>query len=303
MGAAHDPILAKKLARRSKKYKGEKTMILFQNRLMKREEAVVDIEDRGYQFGDGIYEVIRVYEGQFFGFREHMQRLERSVAEIRMELPLPLEEIEEKLRQLLEENELTNGIVYMQITRGTAVRVHQFPRDPKPILTAYTKEMARPLDQFNNGIHTRLVEDVRWLRCDIKSLNLLGNVLAKQEAQDHQCAEAILHRGDTVSEGSSSNAFIINGKELQTHPANSLILNGITRRQVLAVAGELGLDIKEEPFTVKELLAADEAFITSTTSEVTPIIQVDQTKIGIGKPGTVTRQLQEAFAELLPSVV
>lgn len=277
-------------------------MILFQNRLMKREEAVVDIEDRGYQFGDGIYEVIRVYEGQFFGFKEHMQRLERSVAEIRMELPIPLEEIEKKLQLLVKENKLMNGIVYMQITRGAAPRVHQFPEHSKPVLTAYTKEMARPLDKINNGIRTRLVEDVRWLRCDIKSLNLLGNVLAKQEAEDHQCAEAILHRGDTVSEGSSSNAFIVNGKELQTHPANHLILNGITRRQVLALIGDLGLNIKEEPFTVEKLLAADEAFITSTTSEITPVVQVDDTVISNGKPGTVTHQLQEAFAGLLPSV-
>lgn len=279
-------------------------MILFQNRSMKRDEAVVDIEDRGYQFGDGVYEVIRVYGGELFGFKEHMQRLQRSVGEIRMELPIPLADIEEQLRQLVQENKLNDGIVYMQITRGAAPRVHEFPKSPpQPVLTAYTKEMTRPLDQINNGIRTCLMEDIRWLRCDIKSLNLLGNVLAKQEAEDRQCAEAILHRSDIVSEGSSSNVFIVRGEVLQTHPANHLILNGITRRQALTVASHLDLQIKEEPFSVEDLLHADEAMITSTTNEVTPIVQVDDTFIANGTPGEATRRLQEGFAEQLPRSV
>lgn len=275
-------------------------MILFQDRLIAREKAVVDIEDRGYQFGDGVYEVIRVYEGEFFGLALHMQRLERSAAEIRMALPVSLAEIETKLRQLVKENDLTNGIVYMQITRGVAARVHKMPQQATPVLTAYTKEMTRPLEQINNGIHAHLTEDMRWLRCDIKSLNLLGNVMAKQEAEDHHCTEAILHRGDTVSEGSSSNVFIIKGNILQTHPANHLILNGITRRQLLTVAEECHLTVKEEPFSVEELFSADEAFITSTTAEITPIIQVDDTVIGLGHPGVVTHRLQSTFTAQLP---
>lgn len=276
-------------------------MILFQDRLMERKDAVVDIEDRGYQFGDGVYEVIHVYDGQLFGFEKHMERLARSVAEIRMELPNSLADIGEKLIRLVKENQLKDGIVYLQITRGVAPRVHHFPDHSTAVLTAYTKEMPRPLDQMKNGIDTHLMEDMRWLRCDIKSLNLLGNILAKQEAHDHDCVEAILHRGDTVSEGSSSNVFIVNGKVLQTHPANHLILNGITRRKVLEVAETLGLDLKEESFTVDELLNADEAFITSTTVEITPIVQIDETTINGRKPGTITRQLQTAFERLLPT--
>ncbi|HEU5140195.1 MAG TPA: D-amino-acid transaminase [Bacillales bacterium] len=270
-------------------------MILFQNQFVKREEAVVDIEDRGYQFGDGIYEVIRVYNGQFFGLEGHLERLVRSTAEIRMELPMSVDELEQKLKELVKENGLGDGFVYLQITRGAAPRTHHFPEAPKGVLTAYTKEMPRPLDQMKNGIQTVLAEDVRWLRCDIKSLNLLANVMAKQEAKDRGCAEAIFHRGDTVTEGSSSNLLIVNNGELWTHPANNLILNGITRKKVFELAESLGLKVNEQEFTVEELLRADEAFITSTTAEVTPVVQVDDTVIGNGKPGKITDKLREAF--------
>jgi D-alanine transaminase len=281
--------------------KGRQPLILFQNRLMEREDAVVDIEDRGYQFGDGVYEVIRVYDGQCFGFKEHLERLVRSTAEIRMELPMPIEEIEPKLTALVQSNGLKTGIVYLQVTRGAAARTHHFPQQTQAVLTAYTREMERPLDQLQNGIHTVLTDDIRWLRCDIKSLNLLGNVLAKQEAKDKHCAEAIFHRGDIVTEGSSSNVLIVNGRELQTHPADNLILNGITKRKVCQLAEEAGIRVKERTFTVDDLLRADEVFITSTTSEISPVVQIDDTIIGDGKPGTVTRELQKAFERLLPS--
>ena len=281
--------------------KGRQPLILFQDRLMEREGAVVDIEDRGYQFGDGVYEVIRVYNGQFFGFKEHLERLVRSTAEIRMELPMPIEKIEQMLTELVKVNGLKTGIVYLQVTRGAATRTHHFPQQIKAVLTAYTREMERPLDQIKKGIHTVLTDDIRWLRCDIKSLNLLPNVLAKQEAKDKHCAEAIFHRGDTVTEGSSSNVLIVNGRELQTHPADNLILNGITKRKVFELAEEIGIRVKERTFTVDELLSADEVFITSTTSEISPVVQIDDTIIGDGKPGTITRQLQDAFERLLPS--
>ncbi|HET7657091.1 MAG TPA: aminotransferase class IV, partial [Bacillales bacterium] len=160
-------------------------MIIFQNVLMERGQAVVDIEDRGYQFGDGIYEVIRVYNGQFFGFEGHMERLERSTREIRMDMPMPMAELKNKLIELVEKNGLINGFVYLQITRGVAPRTHHFPEQASSVLTAYTKVMERPIEQMQNGIQTILTEDIRWLRCDIKSLNLLANVLAKQKAKDH----------------------------------------------------------------------------------------------------------------------
>lgn len=277
-------------------------MILFQNRFMERKDAVVDIEDRGYQFGDGVYEVIRVYDGLLFGFQEHLDRLERSTAEVRIDLPMAMEELKQKLSELVEKNGLKNGIIYLQITRGAAPRTHHFPQQqPASVLTAYTKELERPLKQINNGIHTVLKEDIRWLRCDIKSLNLLANVLAKQEAKEQACTEAIFHRGETVTEGSSSNVLIINGNELRTHPANNLILNGITRKKVFEIARERGVSVNEQAFTVDELLTADEAFITSTTAEITPIVKVGETQIGDGQPGPVTRKLQKVLEQSISS--
>lgn len=274
-------------------------MIIFQNVLMNREEAVVDIEDRGYQFGDGVYEVIRVYDGEFFAFQEHIERLERSTGEIRLAMPMPASELKDQLVQLVEKNELANGFVYLQITRGTAPRTHHFPEHRNSILTAYTKVMERPLRQLKNGISTILADDIRWLRCDIKSLNLLGNVLAKQDAKDLGCTEAIFHRGETVTEGSSSNVFIVKDGVLRTHPANNLILNGITRLKVFEMAAQLGIEIEEQSFTVDELFAADEVFITSTTSEITPVVRIGESLIGRGNPGEVTERLQAAFEKAI----
>ncbi|HET7627291.1 MAG TPA: D-amino-acid transaminase [Bacillales bacterium] len=270
-------------------------MILFENRLIERDEAVVDIEDRGYQFGDGVYEVIRVYNGHFFLLKAHMNRLERSTAEVKIKMPMPTAELERKLRELVKVNGLEDGFVYLQLTRGVAVRTHHFPEQSEAVLTAYTREMARPVKQMNDGVRTVLTEDMRWLRCDIKSLNLLGNVLAKQEAKEQGATEAIFHRGETVTEGSSSNVSIIKDDVLQTHPANNLILNGITKNKVFELARENGISVKEASFTVEELLEADEVFITSTTAEITPVVQIDDTTVGEGKPGPVTIKLQQAF--------
>jgi D-alanine transaminase len=281
-----------------KERSGGKRMILLNDRFTERNEVIINIEDRGYQFGDGVYEVIRVYGGVCFSMNAHMQRLKRSAAEIEMALPYPLEEIEQKLLQLVETNGLENGHIYMQITRGVAPRTHHFPDQSSAVLVAYTKETERPMEKINHGISTILTEDIRWLRCDIKSLNLLGNVLAKQKAKKYGCDEAILHRGNTVTEGSSTNVYIVNGNEIHTHPANNLILNGITRIEVLRLAKENGVQVVEEAFSVKELLNADEVFVTSTTMEITPVTRIDQTAVGSGQPGSVTRKIQKGFQQL-----
>lgn len=275
-------------------------MIIFNNQFMERNDAVVDIEDRGYQFGDGVYEVIRVYSGQFFCFKEHMDRLERSAREINIELPCSITELKEKLTQLVQKNKLEDGYVYLQITRGVASRIHHFPDQPSSVLTAYTNVRGRALTEMREGIKVSLEEDIRWLRCDIKSLNLLPNILANEAAKQKGCAEAILHRGDTVTEASSSNVFIVKNNSLFTHPANHLILNGITRGKVIEIAQKLKIDVKETPFTITDLLQADEAFITNTGTEVGPINQVDDNLIGTGQPGIITRQLQTAFEDIIP---
>ncbi len=269
--------------------------ILFHEKIVKRGEAVIDIEDRGYQFGDGVYEVVRVYNSRPFAMDEHLSRLQESAEKIKMQLPYPLERLRQLLLELIQTNQVQEGTLYVQITRGTAPRNHSFPKKANPFIVAYTQEVPRPTDYLSKGIRAITTDDIRWLRCDIKSLNLLGAVLAKQEAVENGCQEAILIREDIVTEGSSTNVFAVKDGTLHTHPANHLILNGITRRITLELAKEKEIPVIEKPFTRQELYEAEEVFVTGTTMEISPVIQIDQQTIGEGKPGSLTRTLQELF--------
>ncbi|WP_374722797.1 D-amino-acid transaminase [Peribacillus tepidiphilus] len=270
--------------------------VIFDGQLINRLEASVDIEDRGYQFGDGVYEVIRVYNGKMFTSKEHLQRLFESGEKIGMDIPYGLDKIKAMLEDLIQANNLTLGTVYLQVTRGVAPRNHMFPSsDVKPMFVAYTREVARPEENMMNGVKTISVEDIRWLLCDIKSLNLLGNLLAKQKAADAGCFEAIQHRNGTVTEGSLSNVSIVVDGVVKTHPANHLILNGISRQVMLKTCEKAGIPFAEKPYTLDELKNADEVFLTGTTVEVMPIIEVDGQRIGNGKPGEITKKLQELF--------
>lgn len=269
---------------------------LWNSQIVKDEEVVIDKEDRGYQFGDGVYEVIKVYDGEMFTVNEHIDRLYESAEKIRITIPYTKDKLHQLLHELVEKNELNTGHIYFQITRGTSPRVHNFPGDNvKPVITAYTKENPRPLENFEKGVKATFAEDIRWLRCDIKSLNLLGAVLAKQEAYEKGCYEAILHRNGVVTEGSSTNVFGIKDGVLYTHEANNFILKGITRGVVLNCAEEIGLPVKEKAFTTSEALEMDELFVTSTTSEVTPVIEIDGKLINGGNVGEWTRKLQKQF--------
>jgi D-alanine transaminase len=271
-------------------------MYLYQDRIMDRREAVVDPNDRGYYFGDGVYEVFRIYEGKLFEKEAHLARLVRSAAEVRIPLPYPAERIASLLEKLLAADPVKEGNLYMQITRGISPRAHAFPpAGTTSVLTGYINEALRPVEKLAQGIRLALLPDIRWLRCDIKTLNLLANVLAKQEAVEKGADEAVLHRNGTVTECSSSNVMIVKNGTVITHPANNLILHGVTRAVVLRLAEQSVIPYKEEPFTVEELLDADEVFITSTTMEAMPVIKVDETIIGAGTPGPVTRMLQQAF--------
>jgi D-alanine transaminase len=270
--------------------------ILYQDRIVPRDQGKVDIEDRGYQFGDGIYEAIAVYNGELFLLDLHMKRLQRSARELSIQLPYSIEHLTDNLKKLIKANAIDDGVVYFQITRGAAPRVHYFPENIPTVLTGSTEDHLTDNDR-TKGIRTTLAEDIRWLRCDIKTLNLLGNVLANQKAHELGVAEAILHRGNTVTEGSSSNVFIVKDGKLITHPADHFILNGITRQFVIRLAGEIGIPVEERTYSVDELLAADEAFISSTGNQAMPIIAIDQTRISGGKPGPVTRQINAAFSE------
>jgi D-alanine transaminase len=270
--------------------------VIVDGQVMDRSTAKVDIEDRGYQFGDGVYEVIRVYNGKMFTGKEHLKRLVESAEKIRMKLPYSPEELEGKMEELIAKNELQTGTVYMQFTRGTSPRNHVFPGNGvAPTFVAYTRNVARPEESMEKGVRAILDEDIRWLRCDIKSLNLLGNLLSKQKAAEAGCFEAILHRGETVTEGSHSNISIIKDGVIITHPADNHILNGITRQKVLEICGKEQIAFEERAYTVEELNAADEVFSSGTTVEVMPVVEIEGKPVGNGEPGTVTRNLQKLF--------
>ncbi|MEK5173046.1 D-amino-acid transaminase [Heyndrickxia sp. FSL W8-0496] len=270
--------------------------IIFNGEIVEKSEVNIDIEDRGYQFGDGIYEVIRVYNGHLFTKDEHIQRLYESAEKISIHIPFSKKDLMQRLEELVETNQLDTGIIYLQITRGTYTRQHGFPSEEIiPTYVAYTREMPIPQVSMDNGVKGLLVEDIRWLRCDIKSLNLLGNTLAKQKAAEAGCYEAIQHRGEEITEGSSSNVFIVKNNCVITRPATNLILNGITRQVILKLCKENGIEYKEQIFTVNDLKQADEVFISSTTSEVMPIVQINELQINSGTPGKITKKLQNLF--------
>lgn len=272
--------------------------MLFNDRIMDREN-VVDIEDRGYQFGDGIYEVIGVYDGKPLMLDEHMERLKRSAKEIKLNMSSSIDDLKTKLEELVSANSLEEGIIYMQVSRGAAARWHEFPKsDTSTVTVAYTRAEDRASNVEDQGATAVLTEDIRWLRCDIKTLNLLPNVMAKQEAVEHGAIEAILHRGETVTEASASNVFIVKDGALYTHPADNYILNGITRRKIIQLCEALDLKVNEQTYTVDELLDADEVFISATKLDVVPILKVDDHTIGNGEPGEITKKIVQEFRSL-----
>lgn len=269
-------------------------MTIYYNGEFTDDVVTIDFDDRGYQFGDGIYEVVRVYNGKLFTAREHYERLLRSAREIMIQLDMTVDELVEVSETLIEKNNLVDGTIYIQVTRGVSKRNHAFPGpDIHPSILLYTNVVNRPVEQLENGIKTITADDIRWLRCDIKSLNLLGNVMNKQRAVEAGTQECIQIRDGIVTEGASSNVYMIKNGSIYTHEVNNLILNGITRQVIIECAQELNIPVHEESFSLEMLMDADEVFISSTTQEVMPVIQIDDHFFG--HAGAVTRQLQQAF--------
>ncbi|HJF32305.1 MAG TPA: D-amino-acid transaminase [Sporosarcina psychrophila] len=280
------------------------TVYFVDGRFTERDGLNISIDDRGYYFGDGVYEVIKVYDGELYTAEEHINRLFQSAAKIKMSIPYAEVQLMEIARELVATNNILIGHVYIQVTRGSAPRLHQFPNPAvSPVVTAYAINNPRPIAGMEKGVAVKSVEDVRWLRCDIKSLNLLGNVLAKQEAQEAGCIEALLHRDGIVTEGSASNMFGVKDGTVYTHPVTNLILNGITRQVILGLCSEQGIPLIEKSFTLEEAFEMDEFFLTSTTSEVTPVISIDGRSLGTGVPGSVTKKIQKAFNLQIPSFI
>lgn len=280
------------------------TVYFMDGQFTERDGLAISIDDRGYYFGDGVYEVIKVYGGELYTAEEHIDRLFQSATKIKMTIPYAEVQLMEIARELVAKNNILVGHVYIQVTRGSAPRVHQFPNPTVPaVVTGYAINNPRPIMGIENGVGVKSVEDVRWLRCDIKSLNLLGNVLAKQEAHEAGCMEALLHREGVITEGSSSNMFGVKDGIVYTHPVTNLILNGITRQVILGLCEEQGIPVVEKSFTLDEAFEMDEFFLTSTTSEVTPIISIDGRPVSSGILGPLTMKLQKAFNLQIPSFI
>ena len=267
-------------------------------RFVRHAVASVHIEDRGYQFADGVYEVIALAGGRFVDLAPHLARLERSLGELRIAKPMSDRALTLVLANLAKRNGIRDGSVYLQITRGVAPRDFPFPRDAVPQVVA-TARRAKPADPkaLADGVKAITIPDLRWARCDIKSVALLPAAMGKQAAREAGAYEAWQYdRDGFITEGTSSNAWIVTRDgELVTRPPTHAILNGITRLVVIELAQEAGLRFVERAFSVEEAHAAREAFVTSTTSFVMPITQIDDATIGNGKPGSFAIQLREKY--------
>ena len=263
-------------------------------------DASISPLDRGFLFGDGIYEVVRGFDGKLVEAERHWARLARSLKETRIAHPFSGsgDAVSELALRLMEENGLMRGhaLVYLQVTRGTATpRTHHFPpAGTVPTVYANAAAFTPPDGARIAGVPVILLPDERWSRCDIKSVNLLPNTMAKQLAVEAGAWEAFLVRDNVITEGTASNAFAVIGGELRTHPASGAILGGVTKDVTLEVARALGIAVVERAFTVGELETADEAFLTSTTNDVMPVVRVDAGMIGSGEPGVVTRRISDA---------
>lgn len=264
-------------------------------------DAVTSIEDRGYHFADGVYEYIAFYNGRFVDLQPHLKRLERSLGELAIPMPMSLRAMEAVIHELVLRNRKRDGGLYLQVTRGVARRDHAFPKAAKPVMSMTVCAPKLPkAHEIEQGAAVISRPDIRWGRCDIKTIALLPNILAKQEAAVAKAREVWLMLPDgIVTEGSASNAFIVTGEGVVTHPADNRILPGITRAQVLRLARENGIGVQEKPFTLAEAKAAREAFLTSTSPNVLPVVSIDGAPVGNGAPGAVTRKLRDLYNDYL----
>jgi D-alanine transaminase len=262
------------------------------------QNATVAAEDRGYQFADGVYEVIKVLAGRACDLERHLDRLERSLAALDIAPPMPRRALQSVLFETLRRNRLTDALLYLQITRGTAPRNHLFPKRARPSLVVTVRRPVFPGERERDegvGVITR--PDLRWGRCDIKSISLLPNVMARQSAAAAGCREAwLIDREGMVTEGSASNAYIVDAAgRLITHPLNERILGGVTRSVILELARRDGIEVVERPFSLDEAHGAREAALSSTSSWLLPVTAIDSRPVSNGMPGHVVRRLMALY--------
>lgn len=269
----------------------------FNGKLLPKEEISINPDDRGFLFADGIYEVIRWYQGVFYDMNSHQTRLKRSLRELRINWA-DTDLFPAVALDLIKRNNLENqhAMVYLQVTRGASRRSHSFPKpDVTPTAYAYAWGFTPDIKAMETGIKVMLKEDIRWSRCDIKSIALLPNTLSFQEACENGLKECIFVRNGLITEGSHSNIFFVIDGTLYTHPESNHILSGVTRKNILRIAEECGIRIREEAVQENRIRFVKEAFISNTSSEVTPVTEIGGNTLGEGVPGPVTRMLQDKF--------
>jgi D-alanine transaminase len=265
-----------------------------------RDRAAISVDDRGFLFGDGIYEVTRAIRGRLIEEERHVARMHRCLAELEIAPAPSADELNEIAMRLLAENDLLSGeaTIYAQVTRGVAPRTHYFPpAATRPTVYVSAARFTPSSDMRTRGVLAVTFPDLRWARCDIKTVNLLPNVLAKQQAVSAGALEAILVRDGMVTEGSHTNVFGVLGGALRTHPLTHRILPGVTRGVVLEVAQALGLPVDERALLVDEIGDLEELFVTGTTTDVTPVVQLDGRPVGEGRPGKMARKLYDGLME------
>lgn len=274
--------------------------VYLNGQFLPRSQAKLDIEDRGALFADGVYEVVRYFSGRPLAMADHVGRLRESLAAIRLEPHPDAEKLDHVSDELVRRNGYQDATVYWQVSRGSAPRNAAFPKGGRPTVLAISYP-APPLDPQSQPtqIDTILAEDVRWHCCSIKSLMLLGNVLAKNQALDAGADEAILHRGGRVTEGTATSVCIVRDEQLWTHPADRWILDGITRRILLRLARHSGVPVVEKPFEIEALWSASEVMVCGTTKLVASVQRVDQRPIGAGRVGPITKLLYEAMVKYI----
>lgn len=285
--------------------------VYLNGQFLPRENAQISVDDRGFVFGDGVYEVIRVVNGRLFTPHEHLARMEEGLSAIGIRLPEEhsRKKILEISERLLTENDHLEGhaTVYLQVTRGAATRTHFFPQPGvQPTVFVSTAPFTVPEGLVERGATAITAPDVRWSRCNLKTLNLLANVLAKQAAVEQGALEAILVRDGVVTEGASTNVFVVIDGRIRTFPVCNYILSGVTRAVVIGLARGLDIPVVERPVRVEDLARAEEVFLTGTTTDVLPVVQLDERPVGEGRPGPIALALASALADRMeraPSLV
>jgi len=274
-------------------------MVYFDGQYLPEQDVRISPDDRGFLFADGVYEVVLSYEGKLFKFEEHLQRMRRGLKELRINAA-DLDYLKDVAETLIRENDLQNAKVYMQMTRGAAPRSHAFPSpDVAPTIYATASPFHLHQAAWEHGAKVLLVPDNRWARCDIKSIALLPNTLAFQQAKEFGAHEAVFVRDGAITEGAHTNFCAVYDGTLVTAPTSNYILSGITRNVVFELCDNVGIPVREFPIFERDLSQADECLIVGTTTEITPVIWIDDWNVRDGKPGSITKTLQQAFRELI----